>query len=114
MTPTDMAVITRVENLIRLATDPAAAEAESRTSALIACKMIRERDLSVFPRLLLLDLVRSESRREPPKPPASRTIIRAKFDGFCRYCGFGWVVGQKIAWCREHGAACLDCKGRGI
>ena len=112
-------VVERVTRLIALAVDPAASDAEARTSALIACRSIRSQKL-----LLLLPGANAQSyaagyrdgvasvRSPPPPPPPTvgRRVIRSRFDGWCRYCGIEWSEGDLIAWAHGLGATCLDCR----
>jgi hypothetical protein len=120
--------VERVDKLIRLATDPAAAEQESRTTALIACRTIRENKLEVCdPDKLGEEYTRGWqdgyeegvidgkklAKPAPSHAPPSRRIIRARFAGSCRGCGVCWEEGDRIAWSKVAGAVCLEChKGR--
>ena len=107
-------VTVKIEQLIRLATDPGAAEEEARTAALSACRLIKRHDLVVS--------ARGSVVLPPPTPPPPATtepvtywtrpqtqqeeqnwdgalvIIEARYSGFCTRCHKWFPRHAKIAW----------------
>lgn len=90
----------RVVQLIRLATDPAASEAEARTAAMIACRMIREH------RLLLAKDFQETPGKERPTPTdvwedpekGERVSLRSKYEGRCKRCRQKYYIGTEVLW----------------
>jgi hypothetical protein len=92
----------RVQRLITLACDPAAAEGESRNAAVAACKLIREFEL-------LTSQTVSPEPSIPPVSPVSSTvpigskIITARFKGQCKECSTPILVGDRIWFHKKAG-----------
>ena len=74
---------------------------EARTAAHIACKYIREHGLRI---------VDPSERSEPTPTLKPRLVIKSRFEGACPACARRWHVGSQIAWSKERGARCLDCR----
>src|SRR6185295_9929478 len=79
-------------------------EEEARTSAVIACRLIREHGLEVS---------LPGSVREPPQEPVSDEpevrIIRSKFESSCLGCGGFVGIGERVSWTKGRGVSHLDC-----
>jgi hypothetical protein len=84
-------VLDRVRQLVALA--GSSYEEEARTSAVLACKLIRDHHLE------LVDPHRP-SRAKPAPPPDVRIPQRAKGPGLCPVCHFPWQRGAAIVY--EH------------
>ena len=104
-----MSNIDRVLQLIALATDPAASEEETRTAALLACRMIRKHSLLLSPSSAPPP---SPPPPPPPKPaqnngpfgpsdrwrrPTGRFFV-SKYNGTCVSCGEPFFEGDRIYW----------------
>jgi hypothetical protein len=99
-----MTGVSRVWNLIRLAVDPAAAENEARTAALIACRTIVQQDLQI---------AFAGIQRVAAEPQVSRRIIRSKYPGVCIECLRPYAAGDPIAWAKEAATIHAQCWRRG-
>ncbi len=128
--------IKRARQLLLLATDPAVGEAEARTAALIACRLIRSNHLAicvdgenykddeeiyetgyqagrVAEKRAAAEAVKEKSSTRSDARSEGRHKIWAKFNGRCRYCKNRWAVGDEIMWAPVLGATCFDCAERG-
>lgn len=94
-------VVAKVRALIARAIDSGASEEESRTSAVIAARLIHQH--------ALLDVDASEPAVESPLPKTPRRVIVSKFAGYCRTCGCHYGTGARVAWGRGIGAICVPC-----
>jgi hypothetical protein len=118
------AALTRVDSLIARALDAGASEEERRTSAVIACRMIREHRLlgrtsddAAATRGKLCEWWHhgyerglADGRAEIViEAVAARRIIGAKYAGRCSACGQRWRVGDSIAWAKGEAAICMSC-----
>jgi len=85
-------------------------EEEARTSAVIACRLIRENSLEIVPAGTVAELrKRAPEPRSQWMPPEVR-FIRAKFDGSCLWCGESVEAGTRVAYYpTERAVACIDC-----
>ena len=103
------AEMTKVRQLIALATDPGAAAEEARTAAFLAVKLIRKHSL--------LD---TDPPPPPPPPPSRPTSpsrdekarpvkIHAKFPGTCRGCGRAFDAGDRVWWLKGVGSRHMGC-----
>lgn len=111
--------VERVRDLVRLAVDSGAAEAEARTAALAACKLIMKHGLIVLARMpepLIVERVievqtAPPPRAAPPRPgPASRgRVIVSRYECTCRNCGSAIDVGDRVYWVRGEGSVHLEC-----
>jgi hypothetical protein len=107
--------VQRVHDLIRLAVDSAAAEAEARTAALTACKLIFRR------KLLVVAVAPQPQPAPPPRPPPpppprqqpSGARITSRYRSFCHVCGGAVEVGQACWWTRGIGVEHLRCRNQG-
>jgi len=82
---------------------------EARTSAYLACKMIREKGLIVVAELPLQAAPApppSACREERDKQPK---IIRAKFDSLCLDCRAQIYVGERCVWIKGRGCWHPEC-----
>ncbi len=109
-----MNVLERVMKLIALASSPV--EEEARTSAWLACKMIRENGLKLVERLPPPRTTWTPPPYRPPPPPPrpspkdnDERVITSKFEGWCRECRSVIEVGQKIRWKKGEGARHVNC-----
>ena len=91
----------KVRKLVAMTASPHLEEA--RTSAFLACRLIREHGLQIAPH-----------RLSPPKPPAKAGVeqgqgpagfrrIRVRHPGHCRCCGKPIALGEWALWCRGNG-----------
>jgi len=82
---------------------------EARTSAFLACRLIREHGLQV-----------TVHRPSPAKPPVGTRVehgpdpvgfrrIRVRHPGRCRCCGSPIAPGEWALWCRGNGLRHLLC-----
>ncbi len=94
----------RVEKLIALSASDR--EEEARTSAMLACKLIREHKLKVVGGFLPFPIPVIKM-----KPSADRRVMIAKFDGSCRCCQGAYRKGDRIAWSIAQGPIHLSCNG---
>ena len=100
--------VDRVKKLIALAASPF--ENEARTSAWLACKLIRENNLDVS------EVVQRAAWAPPPPPPAAqhpaakRRVIRAKYLSVCRVCFRSVAIGDPIFWAKGEGATHVRCQ----
>lgn len=127
-----MSVVDRVRKLIALAAS--SSEEEARTSAWLACKLIRENKLRIVDTIdpvsvdfadFFRDVVnRAEATQaswtkpraasvaqEPAKatPPSDRRRIKARYASQCRSCRKAIAVGDDIYWSRESGTTHARC-----
>jgi hypothetical protein len=91
------AIVTRVEQLIALALDPAASEAEARTAAYVACSTIRQHGLTL-----------TEPRGGPPLLERTRRC-RTRFSAPCLLCLRPYSAGETVLGRPGVGAAHLAC-----
>lgn len=94
--------VQRVHDLIRLACDSAATEAEARTAAWAAVRLIHLRGLLVL-------AVAPQPAPPPPPPVDDGRYINAKFASACRVCGDTVYAGQPCWWRRSGGVEHLAC-----
>jgi hypothetical protein len=105
-------VLAKVKKLIALTSSSFSEEA--RTSAFMACKLIREHNMQVIACSLNID--QDFECRPPPDPkpkaqsPAEFIPIKVKHKGFCRHCGTLIDVGEMAFWCKGKGLLHFDCK----
>ena len=95
------APVTKIEQLLALAVDPAASAEEARTAALIAARMIRSSGLQ----LAAPGATPVSTPSAPPAPewkrnerPPGGYRLSSKFGGWCRQCGRRYDVGDAIWW----------------
>ena len=89
--------VQRVHDLIRLACDRAATEAEARTAAFAAVKLIHQHGMRVV------------ATAPEPEPAEEGRFINAKFASACRVCGAPVYAGQPCWWKRGGGVEHLPC-----
>ena len=91
----------KVRKLVAMSASPHLEEA--RTSAFLACRLIREHGLQI-----------ATHRPSPAKPPAATGVeqgqgpegfrhIRVRHPGHCRCCGKPIALGEWALWCRGNG-----------
>jgi|GEM_PF-2759213 len=100
--------VEKVRRLIALTSSPEREEA--RTSADIACRLIREHRLHV---------VADVPRAVPPPPPPPRPrqsepmerprLIRSRFETQCKECRLTIEVGELCAWLKGRGVWDVEC-----
>ena len=95
------APVTKIEQLLALAVDPAASAEEARTAALIAARMIRSSGLQ----LAAPGATPVSTPSAPPAPewkrnerPPGAYLFPSKFGGWCTQCGGRFQVGWRIWW----------------
>ncbi len=96
-----VAVVTKVEALIARTASDAAPEA--RTSAFLACKLIREHGLHVVEALPRATPANDAKTTERPR------LIRARFASTCCKCGDPILDNEQCAWLRGFGIWDLWC-----
>lgn len=116
--------VQRVRDLVRLAANDGAAEAEARTAALAACKLISKHGMIVLahlPEPMIVERIverAPEPRRatsySPPPPPhphghRGRRVIRSRYASSCRVCGDPIEVGDLVSWVRGEGVSHPEC-----
>lgn len=91
------AVIERVRRLVALTSSPFLEEA--RTSAFMACELIRRHGL----KLAETEDVRTAS------PDPERIPIKSRFPGYCAACGYHYSEGELVWWAKGARAWCSGC-----
>lgn len=96
----------RIRQLVRLATDPAASEAEARTVALRACLEIRKHNATIT--------IGAPHAPQPQPQPSrqsgrKRRVIVSQYAGFCRSCDQRYAAGERVAWASGEGAIHEKC-----
>ena len=97
----------KVRKLVAMSASPHLEEA--RTSAFLACRLIREHGLQI-----------ATHRPSHAKPPVATGMeqgqgqagfrrIRVRHPGHCRYCGSPIGPGEWALWCRGNGLRHLLC-----
>lgn len=104
-----MRALVKVSALIARAVDAGASTEEQRTSAWIACRIIKENDLHVSERELARPSPAASSYYSPPPPVDSRRVISSQYDGRCRECDQPYEAGDRVAWARGEGAVHVTC-----
>jgi hypothetical protein len=102
-------VAERVQKLIALSASPQIEEA--RTSAYLACKLIREHGLAL---VALAPPPAPAPRRDPPPRPQAPTEdkpvrIRARYSSNCRKCGKHVDAGEPVLWTKGKGVKHERC-----
>jgi hypothetical protein len=104
-------VLSKVEKLLAMTSSPYAEEA--RTSAFMACKLIRDHGLQVVAYSARASQKTSYQPPPGPKPepePASEFIpIRVKHKGYCRHCGITIYANEMALWCKGKGLLHFAC-----
>ncbi|WP_322757554.1 hypothetical protein [Synechococcus sp. CBW1107] len=99
--------LAKVEKLVAMSASPHLEEA--RTSAFLACRLIREHGLQI-----------ATHRPSPAKPPVAMGVeqgqgpagfrrIRVRHPGRCLCCGNPIAPGEWALWCRGNGLRHLLC-----
>jgi hypothetical protein len=104
--------LAKVEKLIALTSSSYSEEA--RTSAFMACKLIREYNMQVVAcgsNTFQEPAYHPPPKSEPkPQPPAEFIPIQVKHKGPCRHCGTLIDVGEMAFWCKGKGLLHFNCK----
>ena len=87
---------------------------EARTSAFLACRLIREHGLQVSAHRpsaasALVVPTPGVPHRQPPADPHGFRRIRVRHPGHCRCCGNPIAPGEWALWCRGNGLRHLLC-----
>jgi hypothetical protein len=90
----------RIQALISRATHAGTGEAEARTSAHIACRLIREHGVAL-----------SLGTPKPGAPPPKRRVIYSKYASHCTGCNKAIAIGESVAWAKGAGVLCTICHG---
>jgi hypothetical protein len=104
-------LISKVEKLVAMTSSPHTEEA--RTSAFMACKLIRDHGLQIVAR-------NGNAYQEPayqpppntqpePEPPNELIPIKVKHKGYCRRCGKSIFAGEMAFWRKGKGLLHFDC-----
>ena len=102
--------IEKVRRLIALTTSNHAEEA--RTSAFLACKIIREHGLHVvsdLPRVVPTPPAPTPRPATTRTPMARPRLIRSRFETHCTECALTIEVGEMCAWLKGRGCWDLEC-----
>lgn len=100
--------VQRVRDLVRLAVDPAASEAEARTAAFTACKLIAAHGILIGETAPAASTPRQTTRTAQAQRAGFR-IIRARFTQTCITCGDRIQVGERCAWMKGVGVRHIHC-----
>jgi hypothetical protein len=90
-------VVSRIQQLIALATNDHAAAEEARTAARIAARLIHGHGIE------LKDPAETSTAPPPPK------TIRSRYAGRCIVCGRDYNVGDTVKWTKGRGTAHVKC-----
>ena len=105
-------VLAKVEKLLAMTSSPHLEEA--RTSAFMACRLIREHGLQVVAyRVNPAPEPEPEPqvKPEPPQETPSEFIpIRVRHRGYCRHCGQFIAAGDMALWCKGKGLLHFHCQ----
>ena len=105
-------VLSKVEKLVAMTSSPHVEEA--RTSAFMACKLIRDHGLQIVAysaRASDETVYQSPPKQEPePKPPSEFIPIQVKHRGYCRHCGKSIYAGEMALWCKGKGLLHFACQ----
>jgi hypothetical protein len=111
MTTDIIRVLAKVEKLVAMTSSPH--EEEARTSAFMACKLIRNHSLQI-----VAYSARSHQEHKPnppptpepePNPPNEFIPIQVKHKGYCRRCGKSIYVGEMAFWRKGKGLLHFSC-----
>jgi hypothetical protein len=91
-------IVSRIQQLIALATNDNAATEEARTAARIAARLIHGHGIE------LKDP--AEMSAPPPK------TIRSRYAGRCIICSRDYDIGDTVKWTRGRGSAHVNCDAR--
>ncbi len=115
--PAPAPLVKKVQGLIALAASDHLEEA--RTSAYLACRLIRDRGLHV-----VAELPRVAPPPPPPPPPPWQAprkpdyhcsdapkprTITSRYDSVCRDCGAQILIGDSVIWIRGRGVWHPEC-----
>lgn len=89
------AALSRIQHLIALAESRGVEDAEARTAARIAVKLIHAHGIEMRDP--------SESASPPPR------MIHSRYAGRCNKCGASYQQGELVAWTKGCGAAHPGC-----
>jgi hypothetical protein len=103
--------LTKVEKLVAMSASPHLEEA--RTSAFLACRLIREHRLQISAHRPTVQ----PTLGAPPRPTGGQAPgeasgfrrIRVRHPGHCRCCGSPITPGEWALWCRGNGLRHLLC-----
>jgi hypothetical protein len=105
-------VLAKIEKLVAMTSSPHVEEA--RTSAFMACKLIRDHGLQVVAysaRASQESAYQPPPRPEPePKPPSEFIPIKVKHKGYCRHCGKTIYAEEMALWCKGKGLLHFHCQ----
>lgn len=105
-----MSALTKVQALLARALDQGASEEERRTSAVIACRLIRDHGLLGRSSEPVIRYVYVNQQPQPAQPTSvRRRVIVSKYSGRCSECASAYEVGHRIAWAKGQGTVCFDC-----
>ena len=103
-------VVAKVEKLVAMSASPALEEA--RTSAFLACRLIREHGLriSAIPQRPMAAPAPAPSSQPPSSGELGFRRIRVRHPGRCRSCGASIAPGEWALWSRGNGLRHLLCQ----
>jgi hypothetical protein len=93
--------LAKVEKLVAMSASPHLEEA--RTSAFLACRLIREHGLQVTAHRPAAAPAPGVPHRQPPADTNGFRRIRVRHPGHCRCCGNPIALGEWALWCRGNG-----------
>jgi len=93
--------LAKVEKLVAMTASPHLEEA--RTSAFMACRLIREHGLQISVHHPSAASSHGMPHRQPPADPHGFRRIRVRHPGHCRCCGNPIAAGEWALWCRGNG-----------
>ena len=91
----------KVRKLVAMSASPHLEEA--RTSAFLACRLIREHGLQIATHRPSLAKPPERAGVEQGQGPAGFRRIRVRHPGHCRCCGNPIAPGEWALWCRGNG-----------
>lgn len=100
-------VAEKVRKLVAMSASPHLEEA--RTSAFLACRLIREHGLQIAAHCLSSATPVTETDAEHEQSPTGFRCIRVRHPGYCRCCGKPIAVGEQALWSRGNGLRHPQC-----
>jgi len=103
-------ILERIAALIALTESPFSEEA--RTSAVLACKLIREHKIEMMMpgTLKIFESQKEDFDFDFGNPMQRRVRLRSKYMGRCRECGSFYKIGEWVMWAKGEGSVHVRCE----
>ena len=92
----------KCQQLLALATNDGASPEESRTAAILLCRLIQKNRL----------IICATRVEVPPPEPKSKTKwvkLKSKYSGWCKICRNNFTEGEFVYWAKGEGARHVAC-----